>query len=79
MTPADVKALEALRDKWRNEAAEADADNDFCCALTRRNDADELNVLLQGAGHLQAQEKKDDQARGATKADSSDSPTASTD
>jgi hypothetical protein len=39
---------EALVAKWLSEADEADADGDFCCGLTRRNDAQELEKVLNG-------------------------------
>lgn len=38
--------LEAQIEEWRGDAYQADADGDYCCALTRRNDADTLEALL---------------------------------
>jgi hypothetical protein len=43
----DRDRIAALVAKWRKEADEAGADGDFCCALTRRNDADDLTALLR--------------------------------
>ncbi len=43
---SEPDALRALLEKWRAEAAEIDADGDFCCALTRRHDADALEAVL---------------------------------
>jgi hypothetical protein len=47
MSDSPLDILTALRDKMRREADEADDDGDYCCALTRRNDADELDALIQ--------------------------------
>lgn len=41
--------------KWRAESDEIDADGDFCCALTRRHDANELESALASSRALQPQ------------------------
>jgi hypothetical protein len=44
-----VDTLQALVEQWHKDADEADSDGDFCCALTRRNDAIDLSTLLAEA------------------------------
>jgi hypothetical protein len=41
------REIEALVAKWRREADETDAAGDYCCALTQRDDADDLAALLR--------------------------------
>lgn len=59
MTPADVQALEALRDRFRDYAASAFAEagtkvdgREFGAALAWAAAGHLLDVLLHGAGHL---------------------------
>lgn len=42
----DTDALRRLVQQWREEADDIDDDGDFCCALTRRHDADALEAEL---------------------------------
>ena len=47
MSAPDLRALIA---RWRQEAKDTHADGDFCCALTREHDADELEAALALGG-----------------------------
>lgn len=44
-----IARLQALAKRWAQEAHDIDQDGDFCCALTRRNDAGELFDTLRAA------------------------------
>ena len=43
---AEARLVEPLIARWRKRAAESDRDGDFCCAVTREHDADDLEALL---------------------------------
>lgn len=73
----DVKALEALRDRWRTEYWTPYATGSGDKTLLRC--ASELDPILKGAGHLQVSmpgEKTKDLARIDTMGDATDSRTA---
>jgi hypothetical protein len=45
--PVSRARLRTLLVQWRESAAQADRDGDFCCAVTREHDADDLEAALR--------------------------------
>jgi hypothetical protein len=57
---ADLREVSELAEKWRSRAAESDRDGDFCCAVTREHDADDLDALVSRLRAAQVQKGSSD-------------------